>query len=159
VLAAPASRRLPGVIVALALIGLAAAVAVVLTRSSGTPLAGPAAVRAPASAAHADGSSPAPTLAWPADVPYVASPGPAADVPTSSASRTGAALAPVAPRTVEDIVATSMPAVVLIQSSGGRGTGFYVAADRIVTNAHVVGQAGYVTIATAWGARATTAGA
>jgi streptomycin 6-kinase len=39
---------------------------------------------------------------------------------------------------LEDLVSRVGPAVVLIQSSRGRGTGFFVDTDTIITNAHVV---------------------
>ena len=39
---------------------------------------------------------------------------------------------------LEDMVATATPAVVAIESDSARGTGFFVRADAIVTNAHVV---------------------
>jgi hypothetical protein len=40
---------------------------------------------------------------------------------------------------VEDLVARVSPAVVAIETSTGRGSGFFVQADTIVTNAHVAG--------------------
>jgi hypothetical protein len=39
-----------------------------------------------------------------------------------------------------------MPAVVLIETSGGRGSGFFVAPDTLLTNVHVVGRNSSVTI-------------
>ena len=39
-----------------------------------------------------------------------------------------------------------MPAVVLIETTGGRGSGFYVRHDTLITNAHVVQNDGYVTL-------------
>ena len=48
------------------------------------------------------------------------------------------AVAPAPPGALEDMIASAMPAVVLIESSTGRGTGFFVKPDLIVTNAHVV---------------------
>lgn len=47
--------------------------------------------------------------------------------------------APAAPVPLEDLVARVAPAVVSIQSSDGRGTGFFVQPDTILTNAHVAG--------------------
>jgi S1-C subfamily serine protease len=43
------------------------------------------------------------------------------------------------PASIEDVVARTLPAVVSIQSSAGRGTGFFVQPDLVLTNAHVVG--------------------
>jgi S1-C subfamily serine protease len=43
-----------------------------------------------------------------------------------------------APRSIEDIVSRSAPAVVLIATPGSTGTGFFVTHDLLVTNAHVV---------------------
>lgn len=42
------------------------------------------------------------------------------------------------PASLEDMVASSTPAVVLIETESGRGSGFFVRSDVIVTNAHVV---------------------
>ena len=39
-----------------------------------------------------------------------------------------------------------MPAVVLIETTGGRGSGFYVRHDTLITNVHVVQNDGYVTL-------------
>jgi hypothetical protein len=60
---------------------------------------------------------------------------------------------PRIPHSIEDVIAAATPAVVLVETTSGHGTGFFVAHDRVVTNAHVVQQAGYVTIVTAAGAR------
>jgi V8-like Glu-specific endopeptidase len=48
-----------------------------------------------------------------------------------------------------------MPAVVLIETSAGRGSGFFVAPDTIVTNAHVVGRDSSVSIRRANGETTT----
>ena len=47
---------------------------------------------------------------------------------------------------LEDVVSRAMPAVVRVEASGGFGSGFFVASDTIVTNAHVVGSNSSVTI-------------
>jgi V8-like Glu-specific endopeptidase len=52
---------------------------------------------------------------------------------------------------LEEVVSRAAPAVVLIESSAGRGSGFFVKADTIVTNAHVVGTATSVTVRKASG--------
>src|SRR2546428_13645496 len=41
---------------------------------------------------------------------------------------------------LEDVVSRATPAVVLIETSAGRGSGLFVGTDTIVTNAHVVGR-------------------
>ena len=43
------------------------------------------------------------------------------------------------PRAVEDIVSWASEAVVMVQTSDGRGSGFFVQPDLLITNAHVVG--------------------
>jgi S1-C subfamily serine protease len=78
----------------------------------------------------------APAAAQPAVVPPrvpVLSPiaVPAALFPSSSP-------APAVPSSFEEIVGNAMAAVVLIETSAGRGSGFFATPDLIVTNAHVV---------------------
>ena len=46
----------------------------------------------------------------------------------------------------EDMVDRVMPAVVLIEATGGRGSGFYVRYDTVITNVPVVENDGYVTL-------------
>ena len=48
--------------------------------------------------------------------------------------------------TLEDVIDASLPAVVLVQTPAGRGTGFFVAPDTVVTNAHVVEAQSYVSL-------------
>jgi S1-C subfamily serine protease len=63
-------------------------------------------------------------------------------------------LAPAGPaRSLEDVIGSAMPAVVLIETPGSRGTGFFIAADTIVTNAHVVSGNAYVSLRLASGDR------
>jgi V8-like Glu-specific endopeptidase len=47
---------------------------------------------------------------------------------------------------IEDVVDRAMPAVVLIETTGGRGSGFYVRHDTLITNAHVGQNDAYVTL-------------
>lgn len=47
---------------------------------------------------------------------------------------------------IEAMVARVMPAVVLIETTGGRGSGFYVSHDTLITNVHVVQNDSYVTL-------------
>ena len=51
----------------------------------------------------------------------------------------------------ETVVARVMPAIVLVEASGGRGSGFFVAPDTLLTNVHVVGRNSSVTIRRASG--------
>jgi len=51
-----------------------------------------------------------------------------------------------APIQLEDLVSRLMPAVVTVQTTSGRGSGFFVGADTILTNVHVVGSNAGVTI-------------
>ena len=46
----------------------------------------------------------------------------------------------------EEMVDRVMPAVVLIEATGGRGSGFFVRHDTLITNVHVVENDGYVTL-------------
>ena len=52
-----------------------------------------------------------------------------------------------APAGLEDLVAQTLPAVVSIQAGQGRGTGFFVGRDTVLTNAHVVGTQSSVQLA------------
>ncbi|MEZ5293944.1 MAG: trypsin-like peptidase domain-containing protein [Vicinamibacterales bacterium] len=47
---------------------------------------------------------------------------------------------------LEDVVAQALGGVVMIETSAGRGTGFFVAADLVVSNDHVVGRDTVVTV-------------
>jgi S1-C subfamily serine protease len=56
---------------------------------------------------------------------------------TAPATASAPASAAEAPEPLEDLVARVAPAVVTIETSTGRGSGFFVQPDTIVTNAHV----------------------
>ncbi len=62
---------------------------------------------------------------------------PHADIPPVDAAPSGS---------LEDLISRVMPAVVTIQTPSSRGSGFFVAADTIITNVHVVGTEPTVTI-------------
>jgi S1-C subfamily serine protease len=47
---------------------------------------------------------------------------------------------------LEEMVDAAMPAIVLVETTGGRGSAFYVAHDTLITNVHVVQQDQYVTL-------------
>ena len=62
-------------------------------------------------------------------------------------------LTPASPaRAIEDVVARAAAAVVAIETSTSRGTGFFATSDLILTNAHVVGSESAVTVRLAGGA-------
>ena len=60
--------------------------------------------------------------------------------PPSASSRPAAVAATTstAAPSLEDIIGAAIPAVVSIESSAGRGTGFFAAPNTVLTNAHVV---------------------
>ena len=58
----------------------------------------------------------------------------------------GAAPAPAVRSALEDVVSRAVVGVVMVDAAGSRGTGFFVAPDVIVTNAHVVGRDSAVTV-------------
>jgi S1-C subfamily serine protease len=60
-----------------------------------------------------------------------------------------------APSAVEDVIQRVLPAVALIESQAGRGTGFFAGAGLVVTNAHVVGSQSSVTLRLADGQAVT----
>lgn len=53
-------------------------------------------------------------------------------------------MAPAESALLEDVVGRVMPAVVLVETSSGRGSGFFVRPDTIITNVHVVKDDGFV---------------
>jgi S1-C subfamily serine protease len=55
------------------------------------------------------------------------------------------------PLSIEDLVSRVSPAVALIETSTAKGTGFFVMQDLLITNAHVVGSNGFVTVRLAGG--------
>jgi S1-C subfamily serine protease len=55
------------------------------------------------------------------------------------------AIAPTPP-SLEDVVSRVMPAVVQVETPDGRGSGFFVSPDTLLTNVHVVGRNSSVTI-------------
>jgi S1-C subfamily serine protease len=78
-----------------------------------------------------EGEEPPPT---PAALPQLVVEAPGA-APSDQAAADAAARRPAA---LEDVVGGILPAVVTIDSPGGRGTGFYIRPDRVLTNRHVI---------------------
>jgi hypothetical protein len=96
--------------------------------------------RAPAPEAGALEPQPTPAKQWPEDFKIDVSPTVAVETPRPLVA------APDPAATLEDVVGRVMPAVVLIETSGGRGSGFFVKTDTVLTNAHVVGNDLAVTV-------------
>ncbi|HYE89066.1 MAG TPA: trypsin-like peptidase domain-containing protein [Vicinamibacterales bacterium] len=101
---------------------------------------------ADAPAATSDGAAGPPTSpearAWDAAA-KAAIVGPAVPATTDARPQPG----PESPAaTIEEMVQRVMPAVVLVQTTSGRGSGFYVRHDTVITNVHVVQNDGYVTL-------------
>jgi len=80
--------------------------------------------------------SPAPVVATPAPTQ------PPVSAPDEAEPSTPAATA----ESLEDLVSRASPAVVVVETSSGRGSGFFVTSDTIVTNVHVVSSNTSVTI-------------
>ncbi len=111
---------------AIAFAAIVIAAAIYMTRSS--PVAPPptAAPRATASPSDVPVSSrPAATAAPTTALPAVETPAPPVALTPSAAS-------------FEDIVGAAAAAVVSIETSAGRGSGFFVSPELVITNAHVV---------------------
>jgi S1-C subfamily serine protease len=68
---------------------------------------------------------------------------PAPSTPVRTADPTGDV---PRPRQLEEIVSAAAPAVVVLRTSSGTGTGFYVGPGTILTNNHVVSDAAYATV-------------
>ena len=87
---------------------------------------------------------------YPADAPAVTVP---VIVPFPPISRPMPAT-DAAPTSLEEVVSRAMPAVVRVETGSGTGSGFFVAPDTILTNAHVVSGSTSVTIRRAGGSSA-----
>lgn len=95
----------------------------------------------PTSASAAASASPE-ARAW--DAAANATPGTTPDAAPPPTTTPAAPLAP--PGSIEEMVDRVMPAVVLIETTAGRGSGFYVSHDTLITNVHVVQNDSYVTL-------------
>ena len=80
---------------------------------------------------------------------------PLAEAPPATAPDivTPASAEPMALLSTEEIVTRSMPAVVTVETRYGIGSGFFVAVDTVVTNAHVVSGSAMVTLKRSGGYR------
>lgn len=98
------------------------------------PVAIPAALPASAVPAPETGETAPPVVVSPTiDLTASGSGSAPAAEPVAVVANTGGA-----PASLEDMIAASTPAVVLIETDSGRGTGFFVRRDVLVSNAHVV---------------------
>jgi S1-C subfamily serine protease len=124
------------------LIGVGVLAGIYIARSSNTPENTAAAQSSPRvrPATPVVSAESAPTE--PVSAPRRLSPPPSETIEPSAAPP---ASMPAAGRTrsIEEIVGEAEPAVALIETSAGRGTGFFIGPDMVLTNVHVVaGQAG-----------------
>ncbi len=111
------------------------------------PVAGENLLPDAASGASADRTAPG-TFAWPADPSLwkTASSGPEAPVAPAALALPRVSRPAAGRATLEDVIDASLPAVVLVQTPAGRGTGFFISPDTVVTNAHVVEAQSYVSL-------------
>jgi S1-C subfamily serine protease len=107
--------------------------------------AAPIAVNADPVAPGVDVAAPQAAAASPDPVP-----GPAPSPPAALPAPASVPVSPVAPADVtpglDTVLRRVMPAIVLVEASGSRGSGFFVAPDTLLTNVHVVGRNSSVTI-------------
>ena len=145
------SSRLVFVAAVLAGVGVVATMGIRSMRTGASAPPPPGAVRAtgapddaePASAAEPASEANARVPAWPDD-PTLWREAPAEPAPGISA--TPPVSRPVRGATLEDVITGALPAVALVETPSGRGTGFFVAPDTLVTNAHVVESHAYVNV-------------
>jgi S1-C subfamily serine protease len=78
-------------------------------------------------------------------------PAPLGDAPPVAADPAGAPAEPAPMLSTEEIVTRSMPAVVTVVTRDGFGSGFFVASDTVITNAHVIEGNDVVTLRRAGG--------
>lgn len=106
-----------------------------------TPQPNPAMAASEAAAAT---SASAAARAW--DLQASTQPASPDAVPVLGKVATAPVASNAAPGSIEEMVDRVMPAVVLIETSSGRGSGFYVNTDTLITNVHVVQNDSYVTL-------------
>ena len=125
---------MPRTLIVLLLIGAGLTVALFGLRFR-PPASPPAATMAASTTVDAGGSAQSHSPASATQLPPSAEPpGPPGDPEPG----------PAAPRPLEDVVAEAVPAVAVIEAGGGRGSGFFVRHDTVITNAHVVDGQGSV---------------
>jgi S1-C subfamily serine protease len=131
-------------IVALALVGagggwwlMRAGPAAETANRTVTPSARPAARPDPPTKSG-DANAASPALA-------VATPAPVQPAPSMSDEADPSTPAP-ASASLEDLVSRASPAVVVVETSSGRGSGFFVTPDTVLTNVHVVSSSASVTL-------------
>jgi S1-C subfamily serine protease len=131
-----ASLMLP--LVAVAAVGIAAA-AMVPRWLAPAPQSGPGetAIETPLDHALPRIDVPALPAELPATAPSALPVAPTTDTNLPVREATPAART-AAPAALEDLIGGILPAVVTVDSPGGRGTGFYIRPDRVLTNHHVV---------------------
>jgi S1-C subfamily serine protease len=141
----PPRTQVPAAMVVILLGVVAAAVA---TRTRPAETRPQPAVSAPTAAAVQDGAADPQAIAsgrgaprWPDDPTLWRE-----SVPTAAAPVEGAARVAAPAGSLEDVISGALPAVALVETPGGRGTGFFVAPDTLITNAHVVESHSYVTV-------------
>ena len=132
---------LVGAVIAVLAIGRPAPSVAPQPAMAGTPA--PAETKAAANVAPAEASD-SRLPQWPTDPTLWKD----TTAPATSAAALAVPSAPGAARagTLEDVISAAMPAVVLVETPGGRGTGFFVTPDTLITNAHVVEGHAYVSI-------------
>jgi S1-C subfamily serine protease len=144
--AAPRRERSPIGIVATSVVVAAVTAATVFYSMKQPPAVSDEAVAVVT--ARPAASVPPPAPATPADdapapVPQASAPASVVEAPTGAAALTPPS---ARPESLEDVIGRAMPAVVRVETSGGFGSGFFVAPDTILTNVHVVGSNSSVTI-------------
>jgi len=133
----------PLVAVVILVATLGAGVAYWMNMSAPAPVAGNVPGTAEPAAPAAAGAEPrsADARAWDAAANATRD-----DARDASAPDSPRAAAPTGAASIEEMVDAAMPAVVLIEATSGRGSGFFVRHDTLITNVHVVQNDGYVTL-------------
>jgi S1-C subfamily serine protease len=84
--------------------------------------------------------------ALPTELPLPPAPPEPGDPPAEAVASLGGGAETLSLLSTEEIVTRSMPAVVTVETPDGLGTGFFVATDTLITNAHVVTSNATVTL-------------